>query len=216
MKRTFYIFVTIALFLGSPLFSQSQIKDLMSEVRTRNAREATFGLSYADIEGSPYYSDEFIVGKVYLKSGISANIPLRYNLYTDEVEFMREGKVLDLIKDDVNYIEQGEEVIIQENSSYFFSQESGKFSLYIKKAVRFKESTPAGGYIDPQPAKFEPDTDEYYLKEENKPAREIKNKKTLQEMLGENEAALDFIKKSRTKVSRAEDLLELVIFLNSQ
>lgn len=216
MKKSIYIYVAIALFWGSPLYSQSQIKELMSEVRTRNAREATFGLSYEDIEGSPYYSEEFIVGKVYLESGISADVPLRYNLYTDEVEFMQDGKVLDLIKDNVKYIEQGEDVIIQDNSTYFFSQESGKFSLYIKKVVRFKDKTPAGGYIDPEPAKFILETDKYFLKEENKPAEEIRTKRALQEMLSENEAALDFIKKSRTKVNRAEDLLELVKFLNSQ
>jgi len=216
VKRIFYILVAILPLHCSSLFSQTPINELMSEVRTRNAREGTSGLSYGEIEGSPYFSDEFIDGKVYLKSGKSAAIPIRYNLYTDEVEFMRDGMVHDLIKDDVKYIEQGEEVIYQENSTYYFSQESGKFSLYIKKRVSFHDKVSARAYYDPEPAKFKRDMDEYYLKEENKPAREIKNKKTLQEMLGENEAALDFIKKSKIKATKAEDLLELVRFLNAQ
>jgi len=198
------------------LFSQSPVNELMSELRSRKAMEGVTGLRYEDIEGSPYYSDEFIVGQVYMKNGKTAETPLRFNLYTDEVEFMQEGTILDLIKNDVNYIEQGGEVIYQENSTYFFSQESGKFSLYTKKRVRFKDKTPAGGYIDPEPAKFVTEMDKYYLKEENKPAQEIKNRKTLQAMLSENKAALDFIKKSRIKVNKAEDLLELVKFLNSQ
>jgi hypothetical protein len=58
--------------------------------------------------------------------------------------------------------------------------------------------------------------DVYYLKEENIPAKEIKNKKALQGMIAGNEAALDFIKKSKIKATKAEDLLELVKFLNSQ
>lgn len=216
MKRIFYIFVAISLFWGNPLFSQNAVKELMSEVRTQKAREGTSGLSYGEIEGSPYFSDEFIDGKVYLKNGKSGAIPIRYNLYTDQVEFMRDGKVLDLLKDNVKYIEQGEEVICQENSTYYFSRESGKFSLYIKKRVSFHDKVSAGAYWEPEPAKFKRDVDEYYLKEENKPAKEIKNKKALQEMLGENEAALDFIKKSKIKATKAEDLLELVKFLNAQ
>ena len=216
MKRIFYILVTIFLLLGSAIYSQDPMNNLLQEVRAIANRDISGGLSYEEIEGSPYDSDKFIQGTVLLKNGKSTNVPLRYNLFTDEFEFMQEGKVFSLIKNSVQSIQRGGEAIYPENLKYYFSQESGKYSLYIRKKVSFVPKVPARPYIDEIPPTFKREMDEYYLKEENMPAREIKNKKGLLEMLGDNKAAIDFIKKSKTKVNKVEDLLELVKFLNAQ
>ena len=215
MKQIICSLVMLAAFSGSALHSQNQLENLMNEVRTLSVMNATGGLSYDAIEGSPNYTEEFVSGTVYLKNGKNFSLPLRYNLYTDDVDFMQEGKVYSLIKNTVQEIQYGEELICLENSDYYFSREKGKFSLYVKKEISFQDKVPAKPYVEPVPAKFKQETDEYYLKEDGQPAKEIKNKKALQVMLGDNKEALDFIKKSKVKM-KEEDLLELVRFLNAQ
>ncbi|MCK4921725.1 MAG: hypothetical protein KAS71_11810 [Bacteroidales bacterium] len=223
MKRVFYLLVLISPFQSAFLFSQSAISELMNEVRIIEARNSVGGLSYDNIKGSPHYSDAFVNSTVILKNGKSASLPLRYNLFQDEIEFKRDEKILWLIKNRVLSIQYGKEMILLDSFSeapdkltYFFVQEEGKYSLYIRKKVSFNPKVPPKGYTDPLPDRFEREQDDYYLKQEDMPLREIKNKKALSEILSENEPALGFIKKSKIKANKVEDLLELVRFLNDQ
>jgi len=216
MKREMFILIAVLLFPGHSLFSQVTAGEFIDEVNAIKARNSAGGLSYGDIQGSPYYTEEFMEGTVYLKNGTAVSLPLRYDLYLDEVEFLRESRTYWVIKNEVEYIELGEESIYPENSIYYFSKETGRYSLYIRKKVSFVPKVPPQGYAEEIPDRFDREIDEYYLKEENMPAREIRNKKGLLAMLEDDEAALDFIKKSKTKANRLEDLLELVRFLNSR
>lgn len=217
----FCILTLIIPFKSGFIFAQNAPSELMREVRTLAIRNAVGELGYNDIEGNPHYSDEFLDGTVFLKNGNSYTLPLRYDLFQDEIEFKKDEKVFWLLKSDVLYIKYGEEIIVPESSSeesekstYFFEEEKGKYSLYIRKKVSFSPKVPPKGYADAIPDRFVRDVDEYYLKQEGKPALEIRNKKVLSEILSENKPALDFIKKSRTKANKLEDLRELVKFLN--
>ena len=187
------------------------------------ARNAADGLTYDNIEGSPHYSDGFVKSTVYLKNGSTGSMPLRYDLFQDEIEFKRDEKIIWLTKKDVLYIQYGEEMLFPEpfsedpgKSTYFFAKESGEYALYIRKKVSFHPKTPAKGYYESLPDRFERDRDEFYIKQEGKTAIEIINKKTLLGILSENEPALEYIKKSKIKAGKEEDLIELVRFLNNQ
>ncbi|MFC2116272.1 hypothetical protein ACFLTU_07335 [Bacteroidota bacterium] len=223
MKRIIHILVIIFSVQVNVMFSQDNLGRLMLEVNILAARNSVGGLSYDRIEGSPHYSDGFVNGTVYLKDGNTASLPLRYDLFQDEIEFIRDHTTYWIIKKDVLYIQYGKEILIPEPSSkdpgkstYFFAQEKGKYRLYIRKKVSFYPEEPAQGYAEPVLNRFELEPEVYYLKQENMPAIEIRNKKALSEILSENEPALNFIKKSKIKVTKAEDLVELVKFLNTQ
>lgn len=223
MKKVLVILALVFPLAGFSLFSQRSAVELMREVSVLKARNAVGSLGYAAIEGSPYYTDGFIEGTVYLKNGKTAALPFRYDLFQDEIEFRQEGQVLWLNKTDVLYLQYGKELILPESLSeapgktaYVFAQEKGKYSLYTRKKVNFAPKEPAQGYAEPVPDRFERDQDRYYLKEENMPAMEIKNKKGLLAILEGNKEALAFVKKSKIKANRGEDLVELVRFLNAQ
>jgi hypothetical protein len=223
MKRIFYIPFVILLLPCNFLFSQDTPDKFMLEVSVIAARDAAGGLTYDNIEGNPHYSDAFIESIVYMKDGRTASLPLRYDLFQDEIEFKRENKNYWIFKNDVLYIQYGKELLFPEpfsktpgKSTYFFAKERGKYALFIRKKVSFHPKTPSQGYSESLPDRFERDNDEFYLKQSDMPAIEIINKKTLLEMLSDNAAALDYIKKSKIKANKEEDLIELVRFLNNQ
>ncbi len=223
MKRKFHLLLFLLPLQLNAQQSQSSAYRLLMDVSILATRNAAGGLSYDDIDGSPHYPDVFVQSTVYLKDDNSATLPLRYDLFQDEIEFMRDGKILWLIKRNVLYIKYGEEMLINEpsssepgKSSYFFAQGSGKYALYHRKKVSYYPKVPPKAYAEAIPDRFEQDRDVYYLKEENKPVQEIKSKKNLSAILAENEPALKFIQRSKIKVTRPEDLLKLVEFLNNQ
>jgi hypothetical protein len=223
MKRIFYIPLIVFLLPDNMLFSQDATGKLLLDVSILAARNAAGGLTYDDIEGSPHYSDGFTQSIVYLKDGNAGSMPLRYDLFQDEIEFRRDEKIFWLIKKDVLYIQYGKDTLFPEPLSedphkltYFFAREKGEYSLYIRKKVSFHPKVPPKGYTEPIPDRFERDQDAYYLKKQGMQALEIRNKKTLLEMLSDNAAALDYIKKSKIKANKEEDLLALIKFLNDQ
>ncbi len=223
MKGIFYIPFIIFLFPCNFLFSQDATGKLIMDVGILAARDAAGGLIYDDIEGSPHHSDGFIKSIVYLKDGNTASLPLRYDLFQDEIEFMRDGKIFWLTKKVVLYIQYGKDTLFLEPFSenrgkltYFFAREKGEYALYIMKKVSFHPEVPPKPYVESIPDRFEPDQDAYYLKREGMLAVEIRNKKTLLGMLSDNTAALDYIKKSKIRANKEEDLIELVRFLNNQ
>ena len=223
MKKIFYILFIIGQLQINLLFSQDTPMRVINEFNILAARNAVGGLSYDNIKGSPYYSNEFVNGTVYLKDGKSGSLPLRYDLLQDEIEFKRGQKIFWIIKKDVLYIQYGKEILLPGalpedpgKSIYFFCLEKEKYSLYIRKKISFHPREPAKAYAEDVPDRFERDRDVYYLKQEDMPAIEIKSKKVLSGILSENEPALDFIKKSKIKANKPEDLMELVRFLNNQ
>jgi hypothetical protein len=223
LKIFLMLFFLVLIVQQNSIFSQDPTVKLINEVSVQSQRIASVGLNYGNIEGSPYYSSAFVNSKIYLKNGDFAKLLLRYDLFQDEIEFIRDEKTFWLEKKNINYIVYGRDTLIQEplikdpgKSTYLFAKERGKYSLCIRRKINFCPFVPARAYVTALPDRFEPVNDEYYLKKENQQAIEITNRKTLLEVLSENEPALVFIKKSKTNVNRETDLLELVRFLNNQ
>lgn len=224
LKRICFLLLIIFLVPVKQVISQAALRKLVEEVSILASRNATGSLTYEKIEGSPYYSDEFVDGVIYLRNGNNTPLPLRYDLFQDEIEFKSENKILWLNKKDVEYISLGDETLIVEpvavgssgRLAYFFVQDTGKYSLYVKRKANFEPYVPPGGYSDAVPDRFTLDNDAYYLKQEGMLPEEISSKKALRTMLKDNSQALDYIKKTRLRVQKAEDLRALTEFLNSQ
>ena len=119
--------------------------------------------STTEINGSPYLNDEFLNGKVYTTSKTQfVDIPLRLNIYNDQVEFRNaEGQVYAIATPEIiELIEFGEyqiEYLSYQNGNkvstgYFLLLEKGEASLYSKLRVTLEQPKKAGGYQDAQPA----------------------------------------------------------------
>ncbi|WES96797.1 hypothetical protein P2W68_18340 [Chryseobacterium arthrosphaerae] len=177
---------------------------------------------YEEIAGdSPY------IGKDFSNAKIAANyeqVPVRYNSYTDEVEFKKNGEVQVLPKTaDFSRIEIASPkqtiVMLQtsdELNGYFFELVNGKNSLYKKIKTKFTDVVPAANsYASERPANFRTLPAVYYIKTEKGLIKKPRNQKDIIELFPDKKDSLnDFCKSNKIKFDRDEDLIKLVNFMN--
>jgi len=184
-------------------------------------------LDESNIKGSPYLDDEFNYGSIYTVQKMHfADIPLRYNIYNDDLEFKTpEGEVQALATPDI--VEKAVFGSIQlvycpyivsnkNKKGFFVVLEEGKVSLYAKPGVIFREGTAPGAYKEPEPPKFVKKSDDYYLRVGSGQAQIIGNKKELIALFPDNQDKIkSFISKNKTKTNKPESLKELFKYYNS-
>lgn len=193
---------------------------LINQVRTLQTRNIS-NLRYDDIEGSPYYSRDFINSTIYLKNGNYSNQPLRYDMFQDEMEFNKDGAILWLIKKDIKYITYGSEMIFVSSADadtnklgYYFLKDEGRYLLFYRKSVLFEPAVASKGYSDPIPDRFKPENDIIYIRYQGNPDVRIRTKKDLLEYFSKNQSALDLIQKEKIKADKIDDIHKLISFLN--
>jgi len=184
-------------------------------------------LNESNIKGSPYLDDEFNYGSIYtIQKKHFADIPLRYNIYNDDLEFKTpEGAIQALSTPDIvekaifgstqlvyaSYVQAN-----KDKKGFFIVLEEGKVSLYSKPGVIFREGTAPGAYKDPEPPKFVKKSDDYYLRVGSEQAQIIGSKKELVEAFPDNQDKIEsFMSKKKTKTNKPESLKELVKYYNS-
>ena len=187
----------------------------------------TFSPGMKDIEGSPYLDDEFIKGSVFTKSKTEfVGVPLRYNVYNDDIEFMAEEDVIKALAapEMTEKIEFGDYkimylpfiVVKKIKNGYFISLEEGKASLFSKPKVIFQEAKKAGAYVDAEPAKFIKKSDEYYIRIGMEAARPVTSKSDLYDVFPDHKKEIkSFIKDNKVKPHKREKLKKLVQYYNS-
>ena len=183
-------------------------------------------LNESEIDGSPYLNDEFIVGSVFTVTKQQfADIPLRYNIYNDQIEFKSGDKIQALAAPEiVERVKFGEYQIVyipfsnlkKIRKGFFIVLEEGNASLYAKLEVEYRKSTEPGAYKEAEPAKFIKKNDQYYIKFGMEQAKKVGNKKELIEGFPNNKDKIEaFIKKNKIKTSKPETLKKLVQYYNS-
>lgn len=184
-------------------------------------------LSEKDIKGSPYLNDEFIKGSIYTVSKTQYNdIPLRYNIYNDEIEFQTpDNKSLALdapeIVEKVTFGKYTMEYIPYEVSSkikkgFFKIIDKGTASLYARPSVDYEAPKEPGPYKNAEPAKFIPREDRYYIRIGLEAAVEAGNKKDIISIFSDHSNEIEkYIKKEKINVRKEEGLKSLVEYYNS-
>ncbi len=91
------IFIAMS-FLSLPsIFSQTQIQDPLSG-RVLNVSK------YAGISGSPFLNDLWINGDVTIKKGVYANIPLKYDAFSNVLYFNRNDELFEFDDDVISFV----------------------------------------------------------------------------------------------------------------
>ncbi len=219
--RLYKIFIII-LFIISPeiIFGQiianfSSKYDLLINPNSRT-------YEYKDIEGSPYLSNDFISGLIYLKDSTLFNLPLRYNVYEDKMEFQIKGlsysignpQILDkIVIGNLEYIF----IDFIDKGSYFELVETGKCLLIKKNIIDFKPAEGPkpieGKFI---PASFVRKTDIYYILINKSKVFKINNIRSIIEAFKDQKQNIeDFIKKEKIKKNRKEEIIKIVRYYNS-
>lgn len=219
MKNWVFIFALSC--CSASVYSQSSLQNFTLDVQNLKAREANPELAYETISGDPYYSSGFIDSKVYLISGDTISIPLRYDLYKDEMEFRKDEKIMWVNKKEARRIAYGDKQLIicpgksQNALVYFFVLAEGEYSLLRRQKVNFMPPEELKGFAEPKPARFEPASMEYFIQFQDRAPVAIIAKKDLREIAGSDASAIEFLGKEKIRRDREKDLVKYVTFLNT-
>jgi hypothetical protein len=186
-----------------------------------------YELTENDIKGSPYLNDEFIKGSIFTTQRIQyVDIPLRYNIYNDELEFKTPNdEIMALaVPEIVEKAVFGTTLLVfspylhgnKTKKGFFIVLEEGKVSLYAKPGIMFKKATEPVAFKDPEPPKFIKKSDEYFIRLETEQPLIINNKKDLIEAFPDNRDKIEsFISNNKTKLNKPESLKKLIEYYNS-
>ena len=188
--RRVIIGIFMLVILTGNLSAQTMGTGLMDNFRFSRITEGTYSkynLKLSEIQGSPYLDSKFIPGKITTNEGVVyADVPLRYNGYTDDLEFKKGDDSYNLDpKTIVRKAEFGGRVFsclsYSENgkikNGFFEILTEGKATLAIRYTVKFLERDEIKAFAETKPARFEEAQKEFYLTIENTPARIFSNKK---------------------------------------
>lgn len=226
MKKHFKL-VVIAVLLS--FFANGQGYDRGSSINIGTRTPDRFYTKESELIGSPYVNKVFMVAKVENIKGI---VPMRYNAYSDEFEFLDDkNDTLVLLKNKtfdnivftakqtnyrlVDYTNKdGEEI-----KGYLISLVSKNgFTLFKKQKISYNPEKPSRNtYEKTISANFSTDKEIYYLKHNDEEIIEFpSSKKALLKQYPEKKEAIEaFIKENRISFSKEEDLIKLVGFLAS-
>ncbi len=232
MKRLFFS-VAFLLAITSGLMAQQGSYEISEAINFFNSHAYSRGdytsvLEDSDIEGSPYLNDDFMEGSVFTKSKTQfVGIPLRYNVYNDEMEFKSDKGVVQAIAapETIEKIEFGEYKMVylpyiinrKIQNGYFVEMEKGeKAALYARPKVNFQKATKPAAYQDAEPPRFSRQSDDYYIRVGQEAAALISRKKDLREVFPDHAKKVkSFIKENNVRPNKPERLKALVRFYNS-
>ncbi|WP_144283288.1 hypothetical protein [Chryseobacterium echinoideorum] len=180
-------------------------------------------LNYDEIVGSPYLNVNFSMANVAYNY---EKIPVRYNSYTDQIEFQKDEKVMVLPNESkfqrIEIISPRQTLIFLETndnlSGYFFELYNGKnVSLYKKVQTKFIDVIPASNtYSSDKPAMFKTQDPIFYIKTENGYIKKPKNiKDIIEEFPAKKQQLNTFFKENKIKFHNEDELKKLMKFLDN-
>ncbi|MBT8284901.1 MAG: hypothetical protein HKO75_05890 [Flavobacteriaceae bacterium] len=179
----------------------------------------------ANVQGSPYANEEFVLGKVYAKGQDPYNGLLRYNAYQDGIEMKTDKGIITLLKRDyLSAVISGKHYRIENykkngaiRKTYFVEMNKGNARLLFKQGKKFvQERAATSSYSKDKPAKFE-DDNSYYIITEGNPGIEIKLKsKDVISALPDHQKEVEaFAKKNKFKMKTEEEILQVLAYYNT-
>jgi|TARA_B110000967_G_scaffold3759_1_gene3826 hypothetical protein len=187
-----------------------------------------------NIEGSQYLTEQFMSSKVSSMPGKIYGV--RYNIFKDEMEFRdTNNDLFALSKSDdsvvitftepnvsyhlFKYKDDYKNVILQKGYFVKLNNEGPNFILKKKTILFFAEKQSKTGYDLAKPATYKSVKDRTYIKLASKEAAVLleTNKKKLAKNLfpSNSKEILNFIKTNKIKLSKDDDLIKFVAFLNT-
>lgn len=147
---------------------------------------------------------------------------LRYNIYEDQMEFIKGNQIYYLKKDvgrTVRFTKNLTYEVFEINGElrYFLVQTEGENILLTKQVVKYVDALePNSGYDRGRPADYKRKKDEFYLSTKNGITKLPTKKKKLLEFFGAKSSKIKtFLKKNRLGYKKAEDLKEIVNYYNT-
>lgn len=223
MKKT--IFYLLALISSTSLVAQSGNTFINEMYFQKNINGAhVINTDYSEMNGTPYYTKDFVESKVFFTEDSVYKIPLRYNIFEQTMEYMSGSTVYAISNPEIfKEIEMGNQTFVyyynRENpkkSSYYELLVDGESLLLLRRETYYREAVPTKAMEDAKPPRFFSRPDEYYVVDINKSLIQIKNKKSFAKIYTDKKSEISkFIKKEKISPKKQKDLIQLVKYYNT-
>ena len=176
-----------------------------------------------DYEGSPFLDKTFVEGEIYSFKNKFIGVPLRYDIFNDNMEFKQNNYVYTLLPEPhIKKVQfDGNTFIVEaigKGKFRFLTQlDSGKVVLMSKKVVLFqKKRQPKGYETAATSAKFTRNQDIFFYKIGESGITKVSSLKSLIESLPDKQDDVNqFVKKEKISAKKEEDLVKLIKYYNS-
>ena len=218
--KHFLIIISLVIISLTAVCQVSNYTDVYVQKKFFNELYQSQDNAEIEIEGSPYYSDEFSEGKVKMGS-TTYIIPLRYNIYFDAFEAKLEQKdmYLNNVAVDTVYLNNSVFTFKKENNdlkAYEVVFHSNKIELLKKHAVKFKPGSfgvPFKADVYPNFKKTDP---KYFMVTESNKMIPFTSYKSLYNAFPEKkDLIMKEIKSGKLKKKKDKDLQRLFSYVSS-
>jgi len=224
MKRKIYLFV-IGIFAFSSVYAQILDNKMIRLMDEFNELKRVFPSKEKEYEGSPYLTDAFDPGSIQMKDGnIYNDIPLRYNIHSDQVEFKQDEEAMAIQNPkNIKEVKIGNRVFVfckygdnsKQDFGYFEKIMDGKYSLYLRHRVILKAGGEAGAYqAATKPTFHLQKPDHYIVRNDSQPIKFKNSDDILSAYKDLEEPIKEYAGKKRIKLKKEEDYINLVKYLN--
>jgi len=205
--------------------NQSETKDVGYEVAKLNSLNQNQGNKYLeekDIAGTPFFDKQFQKSYILKTNGVEIkDIFLRYNLYNNNMEFKKDGKILSIaFPSEIQRINMGGKIFIHarylkpKKVDYGFFQVlyEGDYQLLKKDQVVLKSPSDKTNQNDS--LRFEKLPPEFYLLYGNGMAHLVYSQKTLIKVLQPiPQNVIDYIKSNKINTKDENQLIDLMKYM---
>jgi hypothetical protein len=177
--------------------------------------------AFKKIAPQMYLTENYLPSKV---DNFIETVFFRYNIYKDEMEFTKDGKVVFLRKQKgrkilfVNTSDSHELFEFEEKLNYFVVHNEGKNQLLSKQVVKYKkEKIARNSYENSKAAKFVRIKDGIYIKFNADGIQEVpSNKNKFYDLFGKNAKSIKkFVKTNKLNIKNIDELEKIVLYLNT-
>ncbi len=209
------------------IYSNPNVNPKIVEMLQRNAAIVE-NEDYVKVAGDPFIDKKFQKGEVVFKDSVVAKeIPMRFNSYTDNIEFKKNDTILALANPElIDHVSFGYRTFIYSpykegaftKKGYFEVLADGKTKLLLHyEAIIKREQLPASNYEGGNYRDYFRNSESYYIKKDDNIAHKVsKTKKSILKALGDHTSELEaFIKKKHLKLSKTDNLIDLIYYYNS-
>lgn len=183
---------------------------------------------YSKIQGTPFLEDDFVNGSLITRDSLMyKDVPLRYNIFKDEMEFLVGGEdVPRVIASPRNflfyYLEDKifEYLSFRDNSGarqgFFEVMNPGECQVLLRRRTDYAEPEGARGFDPAKPARFAERRPTYFLRFGRGIPEEIRfRRRSILDAFGEKRSEIaNFVSDNNLSYRRADDLIRMAEYYN--
>ncbi|WP_420320842.1 hypothetical protein [Flagellimonas sp.] len=214
-------------------FTSMQMRESLVNAIINNAQRPSNTIDLSNIEGSPYYTDNFKKGQLFYKNDLMGSFYLRYNAFQDQMEI----KNSDLAEEQFQFLVQSNDIRTMvdgkeiqyftfkatdglQGNSYFTKEFTGdKYVLYSNMRKKYSPAKASTNSLAQSiPAKFIDDVSVFYGSKGEASLMAIpKKKKDFLEIFPYNNrpAIKKYIRDKRLRPSNLDHLKSIFIYAES-